>query len=189
MQKIATKLQDCYILEPTVYGDDRGYFTEFYSKKTMEALGLGNIIGEVVQGNRSLSRKGTLRGLHYQKGKTAQAKLVECLQGSVLDVVVDLRKSSPSYQQWISVELTGENQRKLLVPKGFAHGFLTLEDNTLFQYLVDYPYSKETEGGFLWKDEEIGVDWQLERYGIDQPLLSAKDEQRKPLKETDVEFL
>lgn len=110
------------------------------------------------------------------------------LAGAVLDVAVDLRKDSPSYKEWISVELTANNHRQLLIPKGFAHGFLTLEDNTLFQYLVDYPYSPTTEGGFLWSDKEINVDWQFEKYGITEPVLSEKDKVRKPLAETEVDF-
>ena len=103
-------------------------------------------------------------------------------------MAVDLRKDSPTYKEWISVELTATNHRQLLIPKGFAHGFLTLEDNTLFQYLVDYPYSPSTEGGILWCDDEINVDWQFEKYNIKEPVLSEKDKVRKPLRETEVDF-
>lgn len=186
MQIIETELKDCYILEPDVFNDDRGYFMEFYSDRKMDKV--KNILPKIVQGNRSFSKKGTLRGLHYQKGDTAQAKLVECLQGAVLDVAVDLRSNSPTYKKWISVELSATNHRQLLIPKGFAHGFLTLEDNTLFQYLVDYPYSPSTEGGILWCDDEINVDWQFTKYKIDEPILSNKDRMRKPLIETEVDF-
>lgn len=188
MQKIETNLKDCYILEPDVFGDDRGYFMEFYSANKMKELGLDHIMGPVVQGNRSLSKKGTLRGLHYQKKETAQTKLVECLQGSVLDVVVDLRKSSPTYKQWTSVLLTAQNKRQFLVPKGFAHGFLTLEDNTLFQYLVDYPYSPTTEGGCLWNDPQFAIDWGIDTYGIEELLLADKDKTRAPYNEDEELF-
>ena len=186
MKIIETKLKDCYIIEPDVFNDERGYFMEFYSDKKMDKA--RSVLPKVVQGNRSFSKKGTLRGLHYQKGETSQAKLVECLEGAVLDIAVDLRKDSPTYKEWVSVELTATNHRQLLIPKGFAHGFLTLEDNTLFQYLVDYPYSPSTEGGILWCDDEINVDWQFEKYNIKEPVLSEKDKVRKPLRETEVDF-
>ena len=138
MKIIETKLKDCYIIEPNVYNDERGYFMEFYSDKNMDKA--RSVLPKVVQGNRSFSKKGTLRGLHYQKGETSQAKLVECLEGSVLDVAVDLRKDSPSYKKWIAVELTPENGRMLYVPRGFAHGFVSLKENTKFQYFVDNHY-------------------------------------------------
>lgn len=188
MKKIETGLKDCYILEPDVFGDSRGYFTEFYSQKRFHDEELDAILGEVVQGNRSMSRKGTLRGMHYQLGESCQAKLVECLQGAVLDVVVDVRKSSPTYKKWVSVELTPENHRQLLVPKGFAHGFLTLKDDTLFQYLVDRLYDPASEDGFAYDDPEIGIVWPLHEYGIEEPILSEKDKNRKTLEECGVPF-
>lgn len=188
MKKIETGLKDCYILEPDVFGDERGYFTEFYSKKRFEDLELQQIFEEAVQGNRSMSRKGTLRGMHYQLGESSQAKLVECLQGAVLDVVVDIRANSPTYKKWVSVELTPENHRQLLVPKGFAHGFLTLKEDTLFQYLVDRFYDPASEDGFAYDDEEIGIEWPFETYGIEEPILSEKDKHRKTLKECGVPF-
>ncbi len=189
MKKIETCLKDCYILEPDLFGDKRGYFTEFYSQKKLKSLELEGILGTVVQANRSMSKKGTLRGMHYQLGTSSQAKLVECLKGAVLDVVIDLRKNSPTYKKWTSVELTPENHRQLLVPKGFAHGFLTLEDDTLFQYLVDALYDPFNEDGIAWDDPAIGIEWPFEQYGIDEPILSEKDKNRKTLEEAGVPFL
>lgn len=189
MKKIETGLKDCYILEPDLFGDHRGYFTEFYSKKKFQDLELDTIFTGVVQSNRSMSKKATLRGMHYQLGNSCQAKLVECLQGAVLDVVVDIRKTSPTYKKWFAVELTPENHRQLLVPKGFAHGFLTLEDNTLFQYLVDALYDPESEDGFAWDDADIGIEWPFSQYGIEEPILSDKDKSRKTLKENGVPFV
>ena len=188
MKKIETELKDCFILEPDVFGDERGYFMEFYSSKKITENNLDNILPNVIQGNRSLSKKGTLRGLHYQLNPMCQTKLVECLDGAVLDVVVDLRKSSPTYKKWIAVELTKENHRQLLVPRGFAHGFLTLKDNTLFQYLVDNPYAPDYEDGFAWDDPEIGVDWSFEKYGIKTPILSEKDSHRTSYQESRADF-
>lgn len=188
MKKIETDLKDCYILEPDIFGDERGYFMEFYSSSKIEENNLSHILPNVIQGNRSLSKKGTLRGLHFQMNPKCQTKLVECLDGAVLDVVVDLRKSSPSYKKWIAVELTKENHRQLLVPRGFAHGFLTLKDNTLFQYLVDQPYAPELEDGFAWNDPDIGIEWNLEKYGINEPILSQKDINRNSYKESKADF-
>ncbi len=188
MKKIETNLQDCYIIEPNVFEDDRGYFMEFYSKEKMEEEHLEEFFQNAIQGNRSLSKKGTLRGLHFQKKETSQAKLVECLSGKVLDVVVDLRKDSPTYKKWTSVVLSSKNHLQLFIPKGFAHGFLTLEEDTLFQYLVDYPYAPNMEDGILWCDEELGIDWKLEEYGIEEPILSEKDKNRLPLSQKEIDF-
>ncbi len=178
MKKQETSLKDCYIIEPDVFEDDRGYFTEYFSEKKLKDEGLDYIFEKVVQTNRSKSKKGTLRGMHFQKGEHAQAKLVECIKGAVLDVAVDMRQSSPSFGKWISVELTEKNHKQLLIPKGFAHGFLTLEDDTVFQYLVDSLYCPESEGGFSYKDEELNINWDLEKYGITDLILSAKDQNR-----------
>ena len=188
MKKIKTQLEDCYLIEPDKYGDERGYFTEFYNARSFEELGLDSIFKGAVQGNRSFSKKGTLRGMHYQLGESAQAKLVECLKGAVLDVVVDLRKSSKTYKKWISVVLAEESEQKLLVPKGFAHGFLTLKDDTLFQYLVDSFYDPKSEDGFAYDDEEIGIIWPLEEYGIEKPILSDKDKNRKKFSQSECDF-
>lgn len=180
MKKIETNLKDCFILEPDKFGDDRGYYSPFFTEKDYKNNELGNLMHGVVQGARSLSAKGIVRGLHFQKDPLCQAKLVECLNGAVLDIVVDMRKDSETYKKWTSVELTPENGRQLLIPRGFAHGFVSLKDNTLFQYLVDSDYAPSHEDGLLWNDPEIGIDWQFEKYGISNPLLSEKDINRKP---------
>lgn len=183
MKKIETKLKDCYILEPDRFGDDRGYYSPFFIDKENHYEMQG-----IVQGARSKSGKGIVRGLHFQEDPLAQSKLVECLTGAVLDVAVDLRKDSPTYGEWISVLLTPENGRQLFIPRGFAHGFVSLKDNTLFQYLVDSDYAPSYENGILWNDPEIGIDWEFEQYGIDNPLLSAKDQVRACLKDTHINF-
>ena len=179
MKKINTNLKDCYILEPDKFGDDRGYYSPFFieEKNINENIKMNG----VVQGARSMSGKGIVRGLHFQKDPLAQSKLVECLSGEVLDVVVDIRKDSPTYMQWTSVHLTPENGRQLFIPRGFAHGFVSLKDNTLFQYLVDNDYSPIHEDGILWNDPEIGIDWQFDKYEINNPILSEKDKNRKKL--------
>ena len=179
MKKIETELLDCYIIEPDKFGDDRGYFSPYFIQKNFDDLGFEG----VVQANRSKSSKGVLRGLHFQKDPKCQTKLVEVISGGAVDVVVDLREDSPSYGKWISVLLTPENNRQLFVPRGFAHGFVSLEDNTVFQYLIDNDYAPELEDGVLWNDPAIGVDWEsiFKEYDIDKPLLSEKDEKRKTL--------
>lgn len=179
MKKIETNLKDCYILEPNRFGDDRGYFSPFFIAEDLKKEGIK--FGEVVQCNRSLSGKGIVRGLHFQKNPKCQSKIVECLQGKALDVVVDIRNGSPTYGQYTSVLLTPENGRQLYVPKGFAHGFVSLEDNTLFQYLVDNDYAPETEAGILWNDPELNIDWQFDKFGIEEPLLSDKDQKHLTL--------
>lgn len=181
MKKIETELKDCYIIEPDKFGDDRGYYSPFFAEKNNIPEGI--TMKGVVQGARSLSGKGIVRGLHFQKDPLAQSKLVECISGGVLDVVVDCRKDSPTYLKWTSVHLTPENGRQLFIPRGFAHGFVSLKDNTLFQYLVDNDYSPIHEDGLLWNDPNIGIDWQFEKFGIKEPLLSEKDKIRKPLNE------
>lgn len=188
MKKIETELKDCYIIEPDKFGDDRGYYSPFYAEKDNINNELGKSMKGVVQGARSLSAKGIVRGLHFQKDPLCQSKLVECLSGAVLDVVVDMRKDSPTYKKWTSVELTPENGRQLLIPRGFAHGFVSLKDNTLFQYLVDNDYAPSHEDGLLWNDPEIGIDWQFDKYGIENPLLSEKDKNREPYHIKDTNF-
>lgn len=168
MNKTETKLKDVYILEPAVFGDNRGWFMESWSKRTMEDAGL---FYDFIQDNHSYSSvKGTIRGLHFQNGEYAQAKLVRCVKGAVLDVAVDIRKGSPTYKQWISVELSAENKRQLLIPRGFAHGFVTLTDEVEFLYRADNFYNKESEGAIRWNDPTIGVDW-----GVENPVISDKD--------------
>lgn len=168
MKKIATALEGVYILEPAVFGDNRGWFMESWSKRTMEEAGL---FYDFVQDNHSYSSvKGTVRGLHFQNGEYAQAKLVRCARGAVLDVAVDIRRGSPTYKQWVAVELSAENKRQLLIPRGFAHGFVTLTDEVEFLYRADNYYNKESEGAIRWCDPEINVDW-----GVCDPIVSEKD--------------
>lgn len=171
MKVIETGISDLFVIEPKVFGDHRGWFFEPWSKASMESAGL---YCDFVQDNHSFSAtKGTLRGLHYQKGDTSQCKLVRCARGAVLDVAVDLRRGSPTLGKWFSVELSGENHRQLLVPKGFAHGFLTLTDDVEFLYKVDSLYSPSTEAGIRWNDPTFGVNWGSDK--IENPIVSQKD--------------
>ncbi|MEK4698526.1 dTDP-4-dehydrorhamnose 3,5-epimerase [Solibacillus sp. FSL R7-0668] len=170
MKKIKTTLQDTYIIEPTVFGDRRGFFMESYNKETFKKLGIDI---EFVQDNHSLSEtKGTLRGLHYQLEPKAQTKLVRCTRGAILDVIVDIRKGSPTFGKWEAFELTAENKKQLLVPKGFLHGFYTLEENSEVQYKVDEYYSAECDRSVKWDDSTLNIDWQISAI----PVLSKKDE-------------
>ncbi|GAA0727108.1 dTDP-4-dehydrorhamnose 3,5-epimerase [Clostridium malenominatum] len=179
MNLIKTKLEDVYIIEPKVFGDERGWFMETYSKiKTPE------IECEFVQDNHSYSKeKGTLRGIHFQNGEYAQAKLVRCVKGSVLDVAVDLRKGSPTYKQWVAVELSADNKRQLFIPRGFGHGFLTLTDDVEFVYKADNYYNYERDRSILWCDPDINVDWNVEN-----PIVSEKDGKAPLLKDSDCNF-
>ena len=171
-----TKLAGVVIITPDVFGDHRGFFMESWSQKKMEEVGL---FYNFVQDNHSLSTvKGTLRGIHFQKGDKAQAKLVRCVKGAVLDVAVDLRHDSPTYKQWVAVELSAENKKQLLIPRGFGHGFVTLTDEVEFLYKADNYYAPKADGGIRWNDPEIGVEW-----GVDKPILSAKDERNPFLKD------
>lgn len=176
MDLLKTKLEGVYVLIPKVFGDHRGFFMESWSRRTMEEAGL---FYDFVQDNHSLSTvKGTLRGIHFQKGNKAQAKLVRCVRGAVLDVAVDLRHDSPTYKQWVGVELSEENKKQLLIPRGFGHGFVTLTDHVEFLYKADNYYAPEADGGIRWNDPDIGVDW-----GISEPILSEKDIKNPFLKE------
>ena len=171
------KIKGLYIIEPKLWRDDRGYFYESYSKKYFEDEG---IIADFVQDNQSLSQKGTLRGLHAQKNPSAQGKLVRVIKGSVMDVAVDIRAKSPTYGQYMSIELNEENHKMLWVPPGFLHGFVTLEDNTIFTYKVTKLYDKDSEIGTLWNDKDLNIDW-----GIDpsEVTLSDKDKQLPAFKD------
>jgi len=186
MKKIETELKDCYILEPSRFGDDRGYFSPYFIQKDLDELGFSR----VVQANRSKSAKGVVRGLHFQKDPKCQAKIVEVIKGSAIDVVVDIRRDSPTYGKYITVELTEDNNRQLFVPRGFAHGFVSLEDDTVFQYLIDNDYAPKMEGGILWNAEDINIPWEeiFEKYGIDEPLLSDKDQVHPTLTDNQVIF-
>ena len=165
-----TKLEGCFIIEPKVFNDKRGYFLESFNQKSFnQALGLGI---EFVQDNESQSSKGVLRGLHYQLGAYAQAKLVRVIRGSVLDVCVDLRKGSKTFGEHFSIELSSNNKTQLFIPRGFAHGFIVLEDDTIFSYKCDNFYNKEAETGILYNDEELSIDWKLSEVEF---ILSEKD--------------
>lgn len=181
MKIIKTEIEDVLKIEPKVFGDHRGWFTETYSKTKFQKLGIDI---KFVQDNHSMSaQKGTLRGLHFQINPKAQTKLVRCTKGKILDVAVDLRKGSSTYKQWVGVELSEENKKQLLIPKGFAHGFLTLTDNVEVQYKVDEYYAPECDRSIRFDDPEIGVDW-----GIEDPILSDKDLKAPLLKDSDVDF-
>ena len=192
MKKIATELNDCYIIEPSVFGDNRGYFSPYFIQKDFDELGFER----VVQTNRSKSGKGVLRGLHFQKEPMTQAKIVEVISGAAIDVVVDMRVESSTYGKSTAVLLTPydkdkENSgRQLFVPRGFAHGFLSLEDNTVFQYLIDNDYAPSHEGGIFWNDPDLGIDWEgmMKKYDIKEPLLSEKDQVHPLLKDSPVYF-
>lgn len=178
MKILETSLKSVILLEPKVFGDHRGFFMESYSRQTYEKLDLNY---NLIQDNHSLSvEAGTLRGLHYQKNPMAQTKIVRCLRGAILDVVVDIRKNSPTYGKWISEILTAENKRQIVVPKGFAHGVLTLVPNTEIMYKVDNYYSPENDRGVLWNDPAIGINWPFAT-----PILSDKDKAAPLLKDAD----
>ena len=168
MEVIDTAVDGVKILVPQVFGDNRGWFMESWSKKKMEDAGL---FYDFVQDNQSYSSvKGTIRGLHFQYGGDAQAKLVRCVKGVVLDVAVDIRKGSPTYKKWVAVELTPDNFKQLLIPRGCAHGFLTLTDEVEFVYKEDNLYAPQSDRNIIWNDPDIEIDW-----GIDNPILSDKD--------------
>lgn len=178
MNVIETPLKDCYVIEPNVFQDDRGFFYEKYNEKKFEDLiGLN---GHFVQDNISKSTYGVLRGLHLQKGECAQAKLVSCLEGKVFDVAVDLREDSPSFGKWFGIELSGENKLQLYIPRGFGHGFSVLSETAVFAYKCDNFYNKESEGGVLWNDPVLNIDWKLP---IEDIILSEKDKILPLLKE------
>ncbi len=165
----STPISDLLVFEPQIWHDDRGYFYESYTRKTWEAEG---IQVDFVQDNQALSMQGVLRGLHYQTGDMAQAKLVRVVAGEVLDVVVDLRPESPSYGKWYSIRLSAENKRQLFVPRGFAHGYLVLSETAEFAYKCDNYYSKAHEGGLRYDDPRLNIDWEFD---LTQVLVSEKD--------------
>jgi dTDP-4-dehydrorhamnose 3,5-epimerase len=179
VQFTRTAIEDVVIVEPVVHGDERGYFVETFRADKLEEF-LGYRIN-FTQDNESKSSKGVLRGLHYQLAPAAQTKLVRVIQGSVLDVAVDIRKDSPTFGQHVSVELTAENKRQLLVPRGFAHGFVVLEDDTIFAYKVDNYYSPENDRGIAFDDPSLGIEWQIDHSEL---KLSAKDQTQPKLNET-----
>ncbi|QEE48766.1 dTDP-4-dehydrorhamnose 3,5-epimerase [Flavobacterium alkalisoli] len=170
MTAIPTKLEGCFIIEPKVFNDERGYFMESYNEERFEQE-TGQKV-HFVQDNQSYSSKGVLRGLHYQTGEHAQAKLVRVFEGEVLDVAVDVRPGSSTYGEHVAVLLTAENKRQLFVPRGFAHGFIVLSDTASFFYKCDNFYNKESEGGILFNDPELNIDWKLPQESL---IISEKD--------------
>lgn len=185
MKAIKTELEGVLIIEPDCFGDHRGWFMETYSAVKYKELGIDTVF---IQDNMSFSsKKGTLRGLHFQNYPMSQAKLVRCVRGAVIDVCVDLRKDSPTYMKWTSVELTSENRRQFFIPQGFAHGFLCLTDDVEFEYKVDNYYSKENDRGIRYNDSQIDVDWGSLLNGI-EPILSEKDINAPELKDSDCNF-
>lgn len=181
MKAETTQVEGALLLTPDVFGDNRGWFMESYSKRKLAEVGI-NV--DFVQDNRSFSAaKGTLRGLHCQVNPTAQSKLLTCVRGEIMDVAVDIRKGSPTYMQWASVILSGENKKSFFIPKGCLHGFVTLTDDVEVMYKVDEFYCAEDDRSIRFDDASIGVDWQ-----IDNPILSAKDTNAPLLADSDVEF-
>jgi dTDP-4-dehydrorhamnose 3,5-epimerase len=178
MKVAETNLKGCFVIEPLVFGDDRGsFFESFNLEKFQEKVGERITF---VQDNQSFSQRGVVRGLHFQKGDYAQAKLVRVIKGKVLDVVVDIRPESTTFGQTFSIVLSEENNKQLFVPRGFAHGFSVLEDNTIFAYKCDNYYHKESESGILYNDKDLNIDWMLNDYEI---ILSEKDKELKSFKE------
>ncbi|MCL1999356.1 MAG: dTDP-4-dehydrorhamnose 3,5-epimerase [Turicibacter sp.] len=176
MKITETKISDLLIIEPAVFGDERGWFMESYSAAKMRESGLNY---EFVQDNHSYSSKrGILRGIHFQAGEFAQAKLVRCSRGAVLDVAVDLRKNSETFREWVAVEISAENKRQLLIPRGFGHGFLTLTDEVEFLYKADNFYNAAADRSVRWNDPDLAIDW-----GIAEPILSEKDKKAPFLRE------
>jgi dTDP-4-dehydrorhamnose 3,5-epimerase len=170
MKIISTKIPDLLIIEPQVFEDSRGYFVETYNQAKFEANGLNYTF---IQDNQSFSQYGTIRGLHFQTGDYAQAKLVRAVQGTVLDVAVDLRENSPTRGQYVSVELSDTNFRQLLIPRGFAHGFAVISETAIFAYKCDNIYHKDSEAGILFSDSTLNIDWQIP---AEKQIISTKDQ-------------
>jgi len=179
-----TKIEGVYVIKPICFEDDRGFFMETYNKQDFEDNGL---FEEFVQDNHSKSRKGVLRGLHFQNNKP-QGKVVRVIKGRIYDVAVDLRKSSKTYGEYVSVILSDENKKQFYIPPGFAHGFLTLSEEVEFVYKCTDFYDGDDEGGIIWNDEDINVDWPLDEIGEENLILSSKDINWKSLKETETNF-
>ena len=177
---INTPIKDLFVVEPQIFGDQRGYFFEFYKKEEFEKAGL---LYDFVQNNQSKSNKGVLRGLHFQKSHP-QAKLVRVIEGEVYDVAVDLRKNSETYGKFFGIVLSGENKKMFLIPRGFAHGFLVLSETAIFEYACDDFYHPEDEGGIIWNDPEIGIEWPLK----ENLILSVKDQKLPLLKDSKFSF-
>ncbi len=170
MKVIETKLKGCFIIEPTVFKDDRGYFYETFNQQEFAKL-TGQTVN-FVQDNESKSSRGVLRGLHYQEGEYAQAKLIRVVQGSVLDIAVDIRKDSPTFGEHFSVEISSKNKKQLFIPRGFAHGFVVLSETVLFLYKCDNFYNKESERGIIYNDKTLNIDWKISQKEL---IISGKD--------------
>ena len=179
MEYRKTEIEGVFVIEPRVFGDERGYFFEAWKQQEFEEN-----VGKVnfMQDNESKSVRGVLRGLHYQKGEFSQAKLVRVISGRVLDVAVDLRKSSPTFGKYVAVELSDENKRQFFIPRGFAHGFLVLSDEAVFTYKVDNPYAPQAEASILWNDLTLAIDWQVSPENL---ILSQKDREATPFAEAE----
>ncbi|SFS38966.1 dTDP-4-dehydrorhamnose 3,5-epimerase [Paenibacillus sp. 453mf] len=182
LKVVETNIPDVLIIETSVFGDHRGYFTETYNKQNFTEAGITH---EFIQDNQSFSAEaGTIRGLHYQLKNAAQTKLVRVISGAIYDVAVDIRKSSPTYGNWVGVILSESNKRQLLIPKGFAHGFCTIVPNTLVQYKVDALYSKENDRGIIWSDKDLNIDWPMSKV-----ILSDKDQVHPSFNNADNDFI
>jgi len=182
MNVVKIVLTDAFVLEPKVFEDGRGYFYESFNDRRFN-----EIVGQkynFIQDNQSFSSRGTLRGLHFQKGEAAQSKIVRVVRGAAYDVAVDLRPDSPTFKQWYGVELSDSNHLQFLIPRGFAHAFVALEDNTIFQYKVDNYYSSEHDGGIIWNDEELNIEWPVQKLE-----LSEKDKQLPKLNQLNLKTL
>ena len=178
MRVLNTDIEGVVIVEPKVFGDERGYFMESFSERDFEVHTGLNV--RFVQDNESCSKRGVLRGLHFQKEPYAQAQLVRVVRGRVLDVAVDIRPASPTFGKYVMTELSGDNHRQMFIPKGFAHGYVVLEDDTVFQYKCDEYYHPEAEGGIAWNDPQIGIEWPIAEGEV---ILSEKDKNRPLLSE------
>lgn len=182
MTKEKTSLDGVYIITPQVFGDNRGWFCETYTAEKFKQLGIDTVF---VQDNQSYSKgKNTIRGLHFQTAPKSQSKLLRCTRGKILDVAVDIRRGSPNFGKWVAVELSAENKKMIYIPKGFAHGFLTLSEDVEVQYKVDEYYSPENDRSIVFNDPDIGIDW-----GIRNPILSEKDLKAPFLKDSDANFI
>ena len=182
MEVIKTNIEGVVIIEPRIFKDDRGYFFESFSQREFEEKVCKTTF---VQDNESKSGYGVLRGLHFQKPPFAQSKLVRVIKGAVLDVAVDIRKGSPTFGQYVSVELTGDNHRQFFIPRGFAHGFSVLSEEVIFQYKCDNFYSPQSEGAIAWNDPDLNIDW---RIPVEEVILSEKDSKHPKLKDLQCVF-
>ena len=182
MEVVETNIEGVIIIEPRIFKDDRGYFFESFSQREFEEKVCKTTF---VQDNESKSGYGVLRGLHFQKPPFAQSKLVRVIKGAVLDVAVDIRKGSPTFGQYVSVELTGDNQRQFFIPRGFAHGFSVLSEEVIFQYKCDNFYSPQSEGAIAWNDPDLNIDW---RIPVEEVILSEKDSKHPKLKDLQCVF-